>query len=90
MQREYIDFDDLYASTVAPSSVRLLAALTCELYLALCHFDIDQAFVRAPLKDNVFMQMPDGCGPLSRKMVKLSKSLYGLRQASIGSGGMRC
>ena len=31
MQREYIDFGDLYAPTVASSSVRLLAALACEL-----------------------------------------------------------
>lgn len=82
MQREYIDFGDRYAPTVAPSSVRMLAALACELDLALCHFDIDQAFVRAPLEENVFMQLPDGCGSLSRKVVKLSKSLYGLRQAS--------
>lgn len=82
MQREYIDFGDLYAPTVASSSVRLLAALACELDLALCHFDIDQAFVRAPLKEDVFMQLPDGCGSLSRKMVKLSRSIYGLRQAS--------
>ena len=44
MQREYIDFGDLYAPTVASSSVRLLAALACEHDLELCHFDIDQAF----------------------------------------------
>ena len=31
MQREYIDFGDRYAPTVAPSSVRMLAALACEL-----------------------------------------------------------
>lgn len=81
MQREYIDFGDLYAPTVASPSVRLLAALACGLDLALCHIDIDQAFVRAPLKGDVFMQLPDGCGSLLRKMVKLSRSLYGLRQA---------
>ena len=45
MHREYIDFGDLYAPTVASSSVRLLADLACELDLELCHFDIDQAFV---------------------------------------------
>ena len=40
MQREYIDFGDLYSPTVASSSVRLLAALACEHDLELCHFDI--------------------------------------------------
>ena len=46
------------------------------------HFDVDQAFVRADLKEDVFMTLPDGCGALSGKIVKLNKSLYGLRQAS--------
>ena len=82
MQREYIDFGDLYAPTVASSSVRLLAALACEHDLELCHFDIDQAFVRADLAEDVYMRLPEGCGSLSGKVVKLSKSLYGLRQAS--------
>ena len=82
MQKEYIDFGDLYAPTVASTSVRLLAALACEQDLDLCHFDIDQAFVRAPLKEDIFMQLPEGCGALSGKIVQLNKSLYGLRQAS--------
>ena len=59
MQREYIDFGDLYAPTVASSSVRLLAALACEHDLELCHFDIDQAFVRADLAEDVYMRLPD-------------------------------
>ena len=53
MQREYIDFGDLYATTVASSSVRLLAALACELDLELCHFYIEQNFVRADLAEAV-------------------------------------
>ena len=75
MQREFVDFRDLYAPTVAPSRVRLLAALACELDLELCHFDVDQAFVRAELQEDVFMRLPQGCGALSGKIVKLNKSL---------------
>ena len=82
MQREFVDFADLYAPTVATSSVRLLAAFANEYDLELCHFDVDQAFIRADLKKDVFMRLPEGCGALSGKMVKLNKSLYGLRQAS--------
>ena len=72
MQREYIDLGDLYAPTFASSSVRLLAALACELDLELCHFDIDQAFVRADLAEDVYMRLPEGCGSLSGTVVKLS------------------
>ena len=71
----------LYAPTVATSSVRLLAAFANEHDLELCHFDVDQAFVRADLKEDVFMRLPEGCGAPSGEIVKLNKSLYGLRQA---------
>ena len=60
---------------VATSSVRLLAALANVYDLELCHFDVDQAFVRADLKEDVFMRLPKGCGALSAKIVKLNKSL---------------
>ena len=82
MQREFMDFADLYAPTVATSNVRLLAAFANEYDLELCHFDLDQVFVRDDLKDDVFMKLPEGCGALSEKIVKVNKSLYGLRQAS--------
>ena len=55
MQRDYIDFADFYAPTVASSSVRLLAALACEHDLEWCHFDIDQDFCRADLVEDDFM-----------------------------------
>ena len=60
----------------------LLPASTNEYDLELCHSDVDQAFVRADLKEDVFVRLPDRCGTLSGKIVKLHKSLYGLRQAS--------
>ena len=56
----------------------LLPASTNEYDLELCHFDVDQAFVRADLKEDVFMRLPEGCGELSGKIAKLIKILYGL------------
>ena len=81
-QRVNIDFGELFAPTVAVSSVRLLTAMACELDLDLCHFDIEQAFVQSDLEENVYMRLPQGCGRLSGKVVRLNKSLYGLKQAS--------
>ena len=82
MQRADIDFEELYAPTVAASSVRLLTAFACEQDLSLRHFDIEQAFVQSGLEGNVFMRLPQGCGNLSGKVIRLRRSLYGLRQAS--------
>ena len=59
-----------------------MAAFANEYDLELCHFDVDQAFVRADLREDVLMRLPEGCGALSGKIVKLNKSLCGLRRAS--------
>ena len=62
--------------------MRLLSAIACECDLDLCHFDVDQAFVQSDLEEDVFLRLPKGCGDLSGKVVRLNKSLYGLKQAS--------
>ena len=64
-----MDFADLYAPTVATSSVRLLAAFANEYDPELCHFDVDQAFVCADLKEDVFMRLPEGCGALLERLL---------------------
>ena len=62
--------------------MRLLSAIACELDLDVCHFDVEQAFVQSKLDEDVFLRLLRGCGRLSGKVVRLNKSLYGLKQAS--------
>ena len=81
-QREGIDFGEIFAPTLSSSSVRLLSANACELDLDLWHFEVDQAFVQSHLDEDVFLRMPKGCGNLFGKVVRLNKTLYGLKQAS--------
>ena len=61
--------------------MRLLRAITCELDLDVCHFDVEQAFVQSKLDGDVFLSLPKRCGSLSGKIVRFRKSLYGLKQA---------
>ena len=77
-QREGVDFGETFAPTVSSSCVRFLSATACECDLDLCHFDVDQAFVQSDLED-VFLRLPKGCGDPSGKVVRLNKSLYGLK-----------
>ena len=81
-QREGIGFFDTFSPCPSVMSVRLLAALACELDLHLCHFDAEQAFVQSDLDEVVYIRLPPGCGALSGKVVRLRRSLYGLKQAS--------
>ena len=45
------------------------------------HLDVSQAFVQAPLKENIFIRLPPSCGELSGKIVRLLKCQYGLKEA---------
>ena len=60
----------------------MIVALACKYDLELLHFDIEQAFVQSELDHEVFMKLSPGCGSMSGKVVRLGKSLYGLRQIS--------
>lgn len=81
-QREGVDFFETFSPCPSVTSIRLLAAIACELDLDLCHFDAEQAFVQSELEEEVYIRLPLGCGELSGKVVRLGRSLYGLRQAS--------
>ena len=81
-QREGIYFGETFVPTVSSSCVPLLGAIACKLDLDLCHFGVDQAFVRSHLDEDVFRRLPKGYGKLSGKVVRVNKSLYGLKQAS--------
>ena len=81
-QREGIYFGETFAPTVSSSCVRLCSVIACELDLDVCRFDVEQAFVQPKLDEDVFLRLPQGCGSLSGKIVRLNKSLYGLKQTS--------
>lgn len=81
-QRAGVDFFETFSPCPSVTSIRLLAAIACEKDWDLCHFDAEQAFVQSKLDEVVFVRLPPGCGVLSGKVVKLGRSLYGLRQAS--------
>ena len=81
-QRERVYVSETFARTVSSSCVRLLSAIAYECDLVLCHFDVDQAFVQSDLEEDIFLRLAKECGYLSGKVVRLNKSLYGLKLAS--------
>ena len=81
-QRKGIDLFDTFSPCPSVMSIRLLAALACELDLDLCHFDAEQAFVLSDFNEVVYIRLPPGCGALPGKVVRSRRILYGLNQAS--------
>ena len=76
-----VDFLETYAPTPAASIVKLMVLIAVKNVWELRQLDVTQAFIQADLDFNVFMKLPDGCGDTSGKVVKLNKSVYGLKLA---------
>ena len=80
---------DTYYPVVSWTTVRLLLVLSKTLNLQTRQVDYVQAFPQAPLKEDVYMDIPSGFyygDPLASKskyVMRLKKNLYGLKQAAM-------
>ena len=90
-----IDFGRTFAPVVKASSVRLLAALACYHGWILDCFDATRAFLWGELEEEIYMKLPDGfrlppgtslppgAASLFDCVWRLTRSIYGLKQASL-------
>ena len=81
-QRPGVDYNETLAPTLAASCIRTMAAIACELQLDLRNLYVQQVFVQAELQELVLMRIPQGCGDLSSRVMRLNRSLYCLKQVS--------
>lgn len=81
-QRAGIDFFETFSPCPNVTSIRLLTAIAASLGLDLFHLDVQQAFVQSELEEVVYVRLPRHCGDMSGRIVRLVRSLYGLKQAS--------
>ena len=81
-QLEGIDFFEIYAPVVQWTTVRLLLILEVLLKLKSKQGDVTAAFLHGELEEGekVFVEMPQGFRE-EGKVLKLKKTLYGLRQS---------
>ena len=89
MQTLGVNYWDTYAPTVNWISIRFLLVVAQALQLHTQAIDFTLAFPQADLEVPVYMELPAGMelandsGKSSRSILKLKKSLYGLKQASL-------
>ena len=86
-QREGIDYHETFASVARTKTFRVLmsiynsdASYTCE------HWDVKNAFVNAPIEEEIWIEQPDGHElanfPKDKFVLRLRKALYGTKQAA--------
>ena len=82
------DYDEIFSPVVRFTTIRTLLALTALNNWDTAQFDIECAFLNAPLKEEVYIRIPDGCSQLMPKgmttengVIKILKAVYGLKQS---------
>ena len=77
-----IDYLDTYAPVVKLASIRILLAIAAVFGLEIHQMDVVTAFLAGDLKEEIYMEQPEGYEMNAKDMVcRLIKSLYGLKQA---------
>ena len=82
-QVEGVDYDQTFSPTVRFESIRQMVALGASKGMHMHQMDVTTAFLYAPLKEEVYMEQPEGTVlPGSEgKVMRLLKCLYGLKQS---------
>ena len=92
-QTEGVDYFESFAPVVSWTTVRLLLILSVMLDLKTSQVDYVAAFCQAPMKDDVYIELPQGWQRLNDMglttpfkpghVLKLKRSLYGLVQSPV-------
>jgi hypothetical protein len=81
LQVKGVDFDKVYAPVVSKVSLRLLLAIAAVEDLHIYQLDVKTAFLHGTLKEEIYMEATAGMRYPPGTILRLLKSLYGLRQA---------
>lgn len=83
LQQQGIDFDEVFAPVARIETIRLLLALAATNGWEIHHVDVKTAFLNGELNEDVYVTQPEEFEEKGKEnyVDKLSKALYGLRQA---------
>ena len=80
-QREHIDYNETFASTIRAVTVRIVLAAAADLDLMLGVFDVVKAFTQSEMHETLFVEQPTGF-EVPGKICKLNMALEGTKQAA--------
>ena len=81
-QKQGIDYSETFSLVARFDTIRMMISVAVSEGLKLSHFDVKTAFLYGELEDEMYMHQPEGYDDGPGKECKLTKSLYGLKQAS--------
>lgn len=86
LQEYGINYDETFAPVVKFATIRMIIALSTIMNWTIFQLDINSAYLYGKIDQEIYMHIPDGFYPSARKqgkVLKLLRSLYGLKQAGM-------
>jgi Reverse transcriptase (RNA-dependent DNA polymerase)/gag-polypeptide of LTR copia-type/Integrase core domain/GAG-pre-integrase domain len=83
-QKEGIDYDETFSPVVKYTSIRIFLTIAASNGMLVHQMDVKTAFLNGKIEEDIYMTQPEGYiePGLARKVCKLFRGLYGLKQAS--------
>jgi hypothetical protein len=76
-----IDYDATFAPVLKYKSLRIILLLSVIYNNNIEQLDVKTAFLNATVKENIYVQPPEGVVTTDKQILKLNKALYGIKQA---------
>ena len=79
-QKAGIDYDEVFAPVARMETIRLLISIAAQEGWLIHQMDVKSAFLNGVLKNEVYIEEPEGYERNPGKVLRLKKALYGLKQ----------
>lgn len=80
-QQEGLDYMEIFTPVVPRDTIQTILVITAKFNWELDSIDVQQAYLNAKLEHEIFLKPLAGANVLPRKVYRLNKSLYGLKQS---------
>ena len=83
-QKEGFDYEETFSPVAMIKSIRILLSIAAHMDYEIWQMDVKTAFLNGSLDETIYMVQPEGfiAKGHEKKVCKLQKSIYGLKQAS--------
>ena len=75
--------EDFYSPVVKMPTLKTFLSIACCNRWYIEQLDVQTAFLNGPIKSEVYVKQPDGYSNNQRKVYRLQKALYGLRESPL-------
>ena len=76
-----VNFLETFSPVAKIQTIRLLFFFAVQFGCFITQFDIPNAYVKAPVEENIYMEQPQGFETGNVSVLKLIMALYGTKQA---------